>query len=520
MLPRIVLVVYGIALLLLSLVSLNRYVLITFYRRNRARWLDHPPALTNEELPRVALQLPIYNERYVLGRLLRSAIEIDYPRDRLSIQLLDDSTDDTKELARSLVHRYGAQGFDITHIHRTNREGFKSGALENGLTKTTAEYIALFDADFVIPPDFIRAMLPHMRDPKVGIAQARWGYLNEEYSTLTRATVLGLDAQFAIEQPGRAFGGLLLGFNGTGTMLRTQCITDAGGWQHDTITEDLDLSYRAQLAGWRITYVPGVVCPSELPADIHGLKAQQFRWTKGTQETAKKMLPPLMRSNLSPWLKLQGALHLLSNSTYPVLLLIGIINPLVVVIAHRSNVRIAWPISAYFIFSLFGTYSYHAEAEHALHKDWLRRMAYFPAFLAQSIGLSVNNAKAALEAWFGIKSGFIRTPKYDLTHRGQRWHQLQYRSRFSWTVFMELALAIYTTAGLGYAFATHEYGATPFLILFAAGYWMVAGYSIRHGLVHVSWRTRAGANRVEELAEAMLPEPIGARAMSAASGER
>ena len=520
MLPRIALVVYGIALLLLSLVSLNRYVLVTFYRRSRARWLDHPPALAREELPHVVVQLPIYNERYVLGRLLRSATELDYPRELLSIQVLDDSTDDTVELARSLVGRYRAQGFNITHIHRKDREGYKSGALANGLEHTDAEYIALFNADFVIPPEFLRSMLPHMRDPKVGIAQARWGYLNENYSTLTRATVMGLDAQFAIEQTGRYFGGLLLGFNGTGTLLRASCIREAGGWQHDTITEDLDLSYRAQLAGWRIAYVPSVVCPSELPADVHGLKAQQFRWTKGTQETAKKMLPSLMRSNLSPWLKLQGALHLLSNSTYPVLLLVGIINPLVVVIAHHNHIRIAWPISAYFIFSLFGTYSYHAEAERALHKDWLKRMLMFPAFLAQSIGLSVNNAKAALEAWLGIKSGFVRTPKYDLTRRGQRWHQLQYRSRFSATVWMELAMAIYTTAGLGYAIATREYGATPFLILFAAGYWLVAGYSIHHGLVRVSWKVHTNVSHithVDELAEGMSPEPIAARAMSAMS---
>jgi hypothetical protein len=356
-----------------------------------------------------------------------------------------------------------------------------------------------------------------MRDSKVGIAQSRWGYLNEGYSTLTRATVMGLDAQFAIEQPGRYFGGLFLGFNGTGTLLRVKCIENAGGWQYDTITEDLDLSYRAQLAGWQIAYVPSVVCPSELPADIHGLKAQQFRWTKGTQETAKKMLPSLMRSNLSPWLKLQGTLHLLSNSTYPILLLVGIINPLVVVIAHQSNIRIAWPISAYFIFSLFGTYSYHAEAERALHKDWLRRMLYFPAFLAQSIGMSVNNAKAALEAWLGIKSGFIRTPKYDLTRRGQRWHQLKYRSAFSATVYLELAMALYTTAGLGYAIVSHEYGATPFLVLFAAGYWLVAGYSIHHGLVRMSWIARPSVHHVEEIEEAMSPEPMGASAMSAMS---
>jgi glycosyltransferase involved in cell wall biosynthesis len=508
-----VLVIYGVALLLLSLVSLNRYVLVSFYRRNRSRWFNHPPQLGDAELPSVVVQLPIYNERYVVARLIRSAIELDYPRERLSIQLLDDSTDDTVELARTLVARYQALGYDIEHIHRTDRTGFKSGALANGLAHTSAEFIALFDADFVIPPHFLKAMLPYMRDPNVGIAQGRWGYLNEEYSMLTRATVIGLDAQFGIEQTGRAWGDLLLGFNGTGTLLRAQCIKEAGGWQHDTITEDLDLSYRAQLAGWRIAYVPSVVCPSELPADIHGLKAQQFRWTKGTQETAKKILPSLMRSNLSRWHKLQGALHLLSNSTYPVLLLVGIINPLVVVIAHHSHIRIAWPISAYFLFSLFGTYSYHAEAERAIHRDWLKRMWYFPAFLAQSIGLSVNNAKAASEAWLGIKSGFIRTPKYDLTKRGQRWQQLRYRSAFSWTVVAEAALAIYTILGIVYAIVSDEWGALPFLVLFASGYVLVAGYSIHHGLARLTFK-RASRAELAEPAEPITTEPIGAPAFS------
>jgi cellulose synthase/poly-beta-1,6-N-acetylglucosamine synthase-like glycosyltransferase len=513
MIPETALAVYCIALLLLSLISLNRYVLVSFYRRGRSRgrWTEGPAALREDELPLVVVQLPIFNERYVVERLVRSATELDYPLAKLSIQLLDDSTDDTVELARALAAHYRARGFDIEHIHRSDREGFKSGALANGLLQTNAEFVALFDADFVIPPQFLRTMLPQMKDPAVGIAQARWGYLNEEYSTLTRATAIGLDAQFAIEQTGRAWGGLFLGFNGTGTLLRTKCIESAGGWQHDTITEDLDLSYRAQLAGWRIAYVPSLVCPSELPADIHGLKAQQFRWTKGTQETAKKMLPRLLHSDFSPWMKLQGALHLLSNSTYPVLLVVGIVNPLVVVIAHHSHIRIAWPISAYFIFSLFGTFSYHGEAERALHPDWRRRMLYFPAFLAQSIGMSVNNAKAAIEAWIGIKTGFMRTPKYDLTRRDQRWQQLRYRSRFSWTVLAEIVMTAYTTAGIVYAIVTDEWGALPFLVLFAAGYGLVASYSIRHGLARLSWTRPAQLELGGEVAE--VKEPIAADAL-------
>ncbi len=477
---HLILILYGITLAVLSLVSLNRYVLISYCRKYRRERTPRPPLPRDAELPRVTIQLPIYNEYYVVERLVRSACEVDYPHDRLEIQLLDDSTDETLERARAIVRAYREQGVDVVHIHRTDRTGYKSGALANGLRQAKGEFVAIFDADFVVPRDFIGQILPHFEDPDVGIVQARWSYLNEDYSTLTRTTVMGLDAEFGIEQPGRFWGGMFLGFNGTGAMLRVSCIEDAGGWQDDTITEDLDLSYRAQLAGWRIEYLLDVTCDSEVPADIHALKAQQFRWTKGTQETAKKLLPRLWRAELSPWIKLQGSLHLLANSTYPFLLLIGILNPLVMYTAYAAHLRISWPIAAYFMFSLFGTYSYHAEAVRYLHADWPRRMLLFPLFIGQSIGLSVNNAKAALEAWLGKKTAFIRTPKYDLTGRTRRWELLRYRAGFSWTVFVELLLAVYTLGAIVVAIRVEQYGAIPFLALFGFGYLFVGLVSVRH----------------------------------------
>jgi cellulose synthase/poly-beta-1,6-N-acetylglucosamine synthase-like glycosyltransferase len=408
---------------------------------------------------------------------------VDYPRHRFEVQILDDSTDETLALTRRIAREWRERGVNVAHLHREQRTGYKSGALDHGLNHARGEFVAVFDADFVIPRDFLRRTVPHFADREIGVVQARWTYLNEGYSMLTRATALGLDGQFIVEQPARCWGDLFLTFNGTAGILRASCIRDAGGWQHDTITEDLDLSYRAQLRGWRIKYLWNLTCDSELPADIHGLKAQQFRWTKGTQETARKLLPSLWRSPIPSWDKLQGTAHLLSNSVYPFLLLVGLLNPLMVFAAHEYNFRVLWPLSAYFLFSLFGTFSYYAQAERAAHPDWGRRVLCFPLFLGASIGLSVNNAQAALEGLFGKKSPFIRTPKYHIVKRGESWKEKRYRSPVRWSTIAELLLGLYTLAALVYAIRVREYGATPFLVLFAAGYLLIAGYSIRHHMI-------------------------------------
>ncbi|HEY9517492.1 MAG TPA: glycosyltransferase [Gemmatimonadaceae bacterium] len=488
MLIAVIIVIYCVALCMLSVLSLNRYVLISLFRRNAHRRHEGTPFMADADLPFVTIQLPIYNEFYVVERIIGSACAVDYPRDRFEVQVLDDSTDETLALTRRLAQEYQEHGFNVVHLHREERAGYKSGALAYGLERARGEYVAVFDADFVIPNDFLRRAVPHFTSAEIGVVQARWTYLNEDYSILTRATALGLDGQFIVEQPARYWGDLFLTFNGTAGLLRVSCIRDAGGWQHDTITEDLDLSYRAQLRGWKIKYLWDVTCDSELPADIHGLKAQQFRWTKGTQETARKLLPSLWRSELPRWDKLQGTAHLLGNSSYPFLLIVGLLNPLMVVAAHHYDVRVLWPLSAYFLFSLFGTFAYYAEAERAGHSNWIPRVASFPLFLGASIGLSVNNAQAALEGLFGKKSPFIRTPKYHITTRGESWKEKQYRSPVRWTTVGELLLGMYTVAGLAYAIWMQEYGAIPFLVLFASGYLLIAVYSIRHHLIGGSGR--------------------------------
>lgn len=475
-----VLAVYAIALSVLSLFSLNRYVLISLFRRHRLEARPRPPL--PDQLPIVTVQLPIYNELYVVERLIRSACAIDYPRHLLQIQVLDDSTDETLALARRLVRRFRARGFDIEHLHRADRTGYKSGALAYGLARARGELVAVFDADFVIPKDFLRRTVGHFADPTVGIVQARWSYLNEQFSMLTRVTALGLSGQFVIEQPARDWGGLFLTFNGTAGLLRASCIRDAGGWQHDTITEDLDLSYRAQMRGWRIKYLSDLTCDSELPPDIHALKAQQFRWTKGSQETARKLIRQLWRTDLPAWQKLQGSLHLLGNAVYPFLLVVGILNPLVMLVAHNADVRIAWPVSAYFLFSLGGTFAYYAEATRVIHDDWLKRVAYLPVFLGASIGLSIYNAQAAVEGMLGKTSPFIRTPKYKLGERPKALGGFRYHSAFTRSTIAELVMATYTLAAFVYAVMVHEWGALPFLALFGYGYLLVGIYSVRHAI--------------------------------------
>ncbi len=506
-LELLVIVIYAASLFALSLFSLNRYVMISLFRRYRRRPRRVPPEPAT--LPRVTVQLPVFNELYVAERLVRSACALDYPRDLLHIQVLDDSTDETLLITQRLVREYRAQGMNIDHLHREARTGYKAGALAYGLERTTGEFVAVFDADFVIPCDFLRRTVPYFEAADVGVVQARWDYLNEDYSLLTRVTALGLSGQFVIEQPARDRGGLFLTFNGTAGVLRASAIRDAGGWQHDTLTEDLDLSYRAQLAGWRILYLPDVPCPSELPPDMHALKTQQYRWTKGSQETARKLVRPLWRAEIPLWQKLQGSAHLLGNSVYPFLLLVGLLNPVVMYIAHHDRLRLSWPISVYFLLSLGGTFSYYAAAVKEIHADWRRRMAYFPLFLSASIGLSVYNAQAAIEGLMGRRTPFLRTPKYNLTDtRSHAARRRRYRTAFTNSTIAELALGTYTATAFLYAAVVGEWGALPFLLLFAVGYLLVGGYSIAHLVGDGGQRLRDVLKRPAHDAPVMMPAVV------------
>jgi cellulose synthase/poly-beta-1,6-N-acetylglucosamine synthase-like glycosyltransferase len=472
-----IVVVYGIALFGLSLYSLNHAALVAVFLRRR-RQPAQDVGITSD--PVVTIQLPLFNELYVAERVIRSACEVDYPRELLEIQVLDDSTDETLELTRRLVRDQQARGVPIVHLHRDNRKGFKSGALAYGFEHARGEFIAVFDADFVIPRDFLRRTIPHFADPQVGIVQTRWTYFNDGYSELTRATALALDGHFVVEQAARCWAGWFLNFNGTAGILRRQAIADAGGWQDDTITEDLDLSYRAQLVGWRAKYLPDVVCPSEIPADMHSLKAQQFRWTKGAQETARKVLPRLWRSDVAASVKWQGTMHLLSSLAYPLLIILTLLSPFVVFAAGARHLKIIWPISLYYLLAFSGTFLCYYTAARVLGGSWRQRIARFPLFLALSIGMSVHNARAALEGLLGKRSPFERTPKYRVTSYRVSRAAGRYRSRASWSVLGEFLLSACSFVALGLAIHLRQFGAIPFTLLFAMGYGMVGVYSLSH----------------------------------------
>ncbi len=472
-----IVIAYGIALFGLSLYSLNHAALVAVFLRRRTKEVNAVgPAID----PFVTIQLPLFNELYVAERVIRSACEVDYPRDRLEIQVLDDSTDETLELTRRLVLDHQSRGVPIVHLHRDSRKGFKSGALAHGFDHARGEFIAVFDADFVVPRDFLRRTLPHFVDPRIGIVQTRWTYFNDAYSELTRATALALDGHFVVEQSARCWAGWFLNFNGTAGILRREAIADAGGWQDDTITEDLDLSYRAQLVGWRAKYLPDVVCPSEIPADMHSLKAQQFRWTKGAQETARKVLPRLWRSAMPASVKWQGTMHLLSSLAYPLLIVLTVLSPFVVFAAGARHLKIIWPISLYYLLAFSGTFLCYYTAARVLGGSWQLRIARFPLFLALSIGMSVHNARAALEGLLGKRSPFERTPKYRVTSYRTTRASGRYRSRASWSVVGEFLLSGFSWTALALAIHLRQFGAIPFTLLFAMGYGMVGVYSLSH----------------------------------------
>ena len=473
----LVVVVYGVALFGLSLYSLNHAALaFVFWRRRRGPATDLPGIGDSF----VTLQLPLFNELYVAERVIRSACEVDYPRHLLEIQVLDDSTDETLELTRRLVRDYQARGVPIVHLHRESRVGFKSGALAYGFERARGEFIAVFDADFVVPRDFLRRTIPHFADPGLGIVQTRWAYFNDNYSELTRTTALALDGHFVVEQSARCWAGWFLNFNGTAGVLRARAVAEAGGWQDDTITEDLDLSYRIQLAGWRAKYLPDVVCPSEIPADMHSLKAQQFRWTKGAQETARKNLPKLWRAPVSAGVKCEGTLHLLSSLAYPLLIVLTLLSPFMIIAAGSHHLKIVWPISLYYLMAFSGTFFCYYTAARVLGGSWRQRIARFPLFLALAIGMSVHNSRAALEGLIGRRSPFERTPKYRVTSQGSSRGGGRYRSRASWSVLGEFLLSACSFVALILAVRLRQYGAMPFQLLFGIGYAMVGVYSLSH----------------------------------------
>jgi len=465
-----ILLTYYSVLVLLSVYGLHRYVLVYLYYKHKES--ARTPAATFDELPKVAVQLPLFNEATVVERLIDAVCGIDYPRDRLEIQVLDDSVDETSQIARTKVERMRALGHDIHHIHRADRTGFKAGALEAGLTTSDAEFVAIFDADFVPEPDVLRRTIQHFTDPGVGMVQVRWGHLNRRFSLLTRIQSIFLDGHFVIEHTARNRSGRFFNFNGTAGVWRRQCIQDAGGWQHDTLTEDLDLSYRAQLAGWRFVFLPDVVSPAELPVEMNAFKTQQHRWTKGSIQTCRKLLPTIWRSDVPLKAKVEATFHLTNNFAYLLMIVLSLLMlpALLVRAADQSLVRGILFDGSLFLAATTSVLAFYTAAQREVYRDWTASLRFFPMMIALGIGISVNNAKAVVEAILGHETAFVRTPKYNVGERRSGSSLLRYTAGRQGLPLLELTLGAYFAVITAIAVAHGLWVTSLFLSLFCCGY--------------------------------------------------
>ncbi len=475
-----VIILYLITLGILALYGIHRSALLLLYLRHRR---DHtaPHARFEERaLPPVTVQLPMFNEMFVAERLIDAMARIDYPRDRLEIQVLDDSTDATASIASARCAALRETGLDIAYVHRADRIGFKAGALDAAMRRAKGELILVFDADFVPGPTIVRDLVHYFTEPTVGMAQARWGHLNRSHSLLTRCQAMLLDGHFVIEHTARNRSGRFFNFNGTAGMWRKAAIVDAGGWQHDTITEDMDLSYRAQLRGWSFVYAPHVCAPAELPCDMSSFKSQQYRWAKGSLQTARKLLPLLLRSRVSRKVKAEAFFHLTNNVAYVFLLVLAALQlPNMVIrrqLEHPELLMLEVPL---FLATCGSVAAFYIVAHRDLHGRGWQAVKRLPAMMALGIGLSINNGRAAIEGLFGQDVEFVRTPKRGGTS-GAR--PASYRSRWAWHNVVELGLGLYCTGTLAMAVATRSWASVPFLLLFCAGFSFVSVTSLLEAL--------------------------------------
>jgi len=461
---------YFFVLVILAVYGWHRYYLVYAYTKNKDR-VPGPPPAWDGPLPEVTVQLPIYNEMYVVDRLLQATARIDYPRDLLEIQVLDDSTDETSGVARAAVNRLVAQGFDVKYLHRTNRAGFKAGALDAGLKTARGRFVAIFDADFIPTPDFLQKTVPYFQDPTVGLVQARWGHVNADYSLLTKAQAILLDGHFVLEHGGRNRAGHFFNFNGTAGVWRREVIPAAGGWQHDTLTEDLDLSYRAQLLGWKFLFLPDLVAPAEVPVEMNAFKSQQHRWAKGSIQVCLKLLPRILQSDQPFGVKAEAFFHLTANFNYLLMSLLSILMFPSMVIRYNMGwyemLLIDIPL---FFAATFSVANFYIVSQREIHRDWKTRLRYIPFLMALGIGLAVNNTRAVIEALAGHESAFARTPKYGIERGSDQWAGKKYQQAVIIQPLVEIALGLYFTMTVFYALANGIYGTLPFLVLFQVGF--------------------------------------------------
>jgi cellulose synthase/poly-beta-1,6-N-acetylglucosamine synthase-like glycosyltransferase len=485
--------IYALALTFIAVYCSSQVILWLDYRKGKKGKEGFvngkkSKAKLSADLPFVTIQLPIFNELYVVERLIDNMVKMNYPKDKFQIHILDDSTDETVEVTRKKVSEYQALGFDIQQVTRTNRQGYKAGALKEATHLAKGDLIAIFDADFMPRPDFLLETIPYFEDKKIGVVQTRWEHINKEYSLLTKLQAMQLDVHFSVEQQGRFAGNSLLQFNGTAGVWRKQTIDDAGGWEADTLTEDLDLSYRAQVNGWQIIYLESVGSPAELPVEMNGLKSQQFRWMKGGAENARKNLVRIWSSNIPLKKKINGTTHLLNSTVFLAVLTAGLTSVPLVFLLDGVNFPMAQYFLGLFVISTLAILLIYYEANvRAFFQEgsYSHRLGifilYFPIFLALSMGLSFHNTVAVLEGWSGKKSAFIRTPKFNIQTFGDSFEGTKYvAQKITWTTIFEALLTLYFLFGF---IAGIVVGNPAFLVfhgLLVIGFGTITFYTILH----------------------------------------
>ncbi|MBB5351044.1 cellulose synthase/poly-beta-1,6-N-acetylglucosamine synthase-like glycosyltransferase [Haloferula luteola] len=470
---------YLLVLIGLAGYGFHRLTIVYLYLRHARRRPE--PLRQFEELPLVTVQLPVFNELHVVDRLLDSVAALDYPQDKLQIQVLDDSTDETTEICQAGVARLQAMGFDAQLIHRVDRTGYKAGALENGTQEAKGEYLFILDADFVPNPDVLQRTIHYFSDDRIGMIQTRWGHLNRTFNVLTRIQAMFLDGHLELEQTARNRSGRFFTFNGTAGIWRKSCIADAGGWEHDTLTEDMDLSYRAQLNGWRFIFLNEVETPAELPVDMDGFKSQQHRWTKGSIQVCKKVLPAIWKSKVPLYVKMEATAHLTSNFAYLLLICLCFL-----IYPNQHAAPDFGPLTYYivnvpiFFFASVSVIVFYLTSQKALRPgSWWREIPYLPLLLALGIGMSINNAKAVLEAIFNHQSGFVRTPKYGIDQsRKTDWKKSSYKAIKSLTPVIELLFGCFFLFVVVEAAMDDRWSSAILLLPFPVGFFYTSLSSI------------------------------------------
>ena len=479
-----------LSIYVLSMVYITIYCLMQVHLLFHYQWFNIKVADGEKdklkELPFVTIQLPIFNEKYVVERLIDNILKMDYPKDRFEVHILDDSTDETVEITAKKVQEYRSLGYNIEQITRVNRQGFKAGALRDAMHQAKGEFIAIFDADFLPRPDFLKKTLPYFYNEKVGVVQTRWEHINKDYSLLTRLQAMQLNVHFTVEQKGRNAANYLLQFNGTAGVWRRETIDDAGGWEADTLTEDLDLSYRAQMKGWDIVFREDLGSPAELPAEMNGLKSQQFRWMKGGAETAKKMLPSVWSSNLKLPQKIHATTHLLASSVFLSIFLMGFLS--VPIMFFINPLGIEPSKFGYFYISFFAVITVYFVAN--VTRSWnegnilwraIKFFLIFPIFLALSMGLSLHNSVAVIQGFLGKKTPFVRTPKFGIKNITDTFKKKNYlSSKISWVTIFEGIMAIYFLASILYAFQSSNKTFLYLHLLLFIGFGSTFFYTIKH----------------------------------------